>query len=242
VRRKPAAPKEGRWIEAQRRQHSVISIGEELHPNARSAVPRPDPGRQYRPDEAEIEQNSSTAAAIQVLDLWTWWILKAITVDCRSGRTIRIPVHMNRQTINKLCAQPRDQMLHESGPQRATPRSSNRGSLHKCAEKVRQGTLQRSRGETGFHSKTRADNRSDEGASAPSMGGFHRGTQSRTVSRDRMPQSSHRELARETNTGSGLQPLRPVKVCASLADVGSAHRHEHRFHTVWKKPASRILR
>ena len=84
---------------------------QEIH-QPRPAVPRPDPGRQHRPDEGGRQVR--VPPRLQVLDLRD-------LVDpagdhphiADQARTIRIPVHMI-ETINKIVRTSR-QMLHEIG-------------------------------------------------------------------------------------------------------------------------------
>ena len=84
---------------------------EEVH-QPRPAVPRPDPGRQHRPDEGGRQVR--IPPRLQVLDLRHLVDPPAITRSIADqARTIRIPVHMI-ETINKLNRISR-QMIQEMG-------------------------------------------------------------------------------------------------------------------------------
>jgi RNA polymerase primary sigma factor len=88
----------------------VISIREIHQP--RPAIPRPDPGRQYRLDEGGRQFEYRRGYKFSTYA--TWWIRQAITRSIADqARTIRIPVHMI-ETINKIVRTSR-QMLNEIG-------------------------------------------------------------------------------------------------------------------------------
>ena len=89
----------------------VISIAKK-YTNPRPAVPRPDPGRQHRSDEAVDKFEYRRGYKFSTYA--TWWIRQAITRSIADqARTIRIPVHMI-ETINKMNRISR-QILQETG-------------------------------------------------------------------------------------------------------------------------------
>ena len=148
----------------------------------------------------------------------TWWIRQAITrSDRRSGRTIRIPVHMI-ETINKIVRTSR-QMLHEIGRE-PTPEELSRKARDAARESA-QGAQDRQ----GADQPRDADRRR---GGQPSRR-FHRGQERGPADRRGDPV----EPARDDDKGARFaDPARGAGVAHALR-----HRHEHRPHARGSRPA-----
>ena len=98
----------------------------------RPAVPRSDPGRQYRPVKAV--DNFEFRRGYKFATYATWWIRQAVSRSLTDrSRTIRVPVHMI-EAINKIVRTSR-QMLNEIGRE-PTPEELPRSSAcrsRRCA-------------------------------------------------------------------------------------------------------------
>ena len=112
----------------------VVSIAKKYR-NRGLSLPRPDPGRQHRPDAGGRQVR--VPPRLQVLTYATWWIRQAITrAIADQARTIRIPVHMI-ETMSKL------RNVSQEAAAGAGPRADDRGDGRRPPSITRRGDAAR---------------------------------------------------------------------------------------------------